>query len=233
MFLRLIHLSLRPGERLVKVVRQSKIRIIFPLLLSFSIYLLAFFFLFYFISLGKLGMIFFGFLLFIASFYAFYKFYFWYFNVLILTNKRVIDIDQRKFFERIISDVSYGQIRDVVVKVKGVFQTIFCLGAIFLVSKGENDNLELANISRPEKIRDLILKLRADEAENPPYSSFIKGGDGGGFKNEKMKQIFEEIRHLDDETLGRILARLPEIIKEESERSFFALPTDKHKYEHK
>ena len=131
MFLRLIHLSLHPGERVVQIVRQYRTKIIFPLILAFLIYLIAFFLLFYFISLGTFGMVLFGFLLFVGAFYAFYKFYFWYFNVLILTNKRVIDIDQKRFFERIVSDVSHHHIKDVVLKVRGLSQTFFRSGTLF------------------------------------------------------------------------------------------------------
>jgi len=226
MFLKLIHLSLYPNERLVKMIRQHKIKIVAPLILSFLIYFLAFFFLFYFISLGKMGMIFFSTLLFIGALYAFYKFYFWYFNVLILTNKRVIDIDQKKFFERVISDVAYRQIKDVIVRVKGLFQILTHSGTLYLILENKGDNFEIRYVANPEKIKDLILKLRDDDKED---LALMVG------QNEKLQQIFEEVKNLDDETLDRILIRLPEVIKEESESLFMGTQintnqnTDRHK----
>jgi len=228
MFLKLIHLNLRPGERVIKIVRQHNSKIISSLIFAFLIFLADFFLLFYFLSLGGLGLSLFGTLLILGGFYAFIKFYFWYFNALVLTTKRIIDIDQRKFFERVVSDVAYSRIKDVVVKVKGLMQSFIRSGNILLVTEGGGDNIELKNIKNPEKLRDLILNLMNDEAANPPYSPFEKGGDGGGFRNGKIRRIYDEIKDLDEETLGKIYERLPEIIKEESERSFFAHHTNQH-----
>ncbi len=224
MFLKLINFPLRPGERMAAIVRQSNGKIIFPLLISFFIYLAAFFFLFKFISWGKWGLALFGFLLFLGTFYVFYKFYFWYFNAVILTSQRIIDIHQKKFFERIVSDIAYHQIKDVVVKIKGLRQSLTHSGNILLVLDGGSDNLEFRYIKHPEKARELILEIRAEAAaENPPYSPFNKRGNGGGFnRNEKIGQIYEEIKNLDEATLERILARLPEVIREESKDLFFS-----------
>lgn len=214
MFLKLIHLNLRPDERVVKIVHQSKVKVILPLIFSFLIYLASFFFLFYFISLGVFGLALFGFLLFFSAFYALIKFYFWYFNVLILTNKRIIDVDQKKFFERVVSDVMYHRVKDVVVKVKGLTQMLTRSGIVTLVLEGTGDNLQLNYIQNPGQVRDLIMNLRERDAESAQDE--IQAS-----KNEKIRQIYEEIKYLDEETLGKVYERLPEIIKEESEQLFF------------
>ncbi len=214
MFLKLSHLSLQFGEKAVKVVRQSKTRIFFPLFFAFLIYLAAFFLLFYFLSRGKWGLVAFFSLLGLATFYAVYKFYFWYSNAAILTTKRIVDIYQKKFFERIVSDVPYHRIKDVVVKVKGPFQMLTRSGVVLLILEGHDDNLELNYISRPEKIRDLILVLKNDEQNDAENE--LKN-----LKKERVRQIYEEIKDLDNDTLEKILARLPAIIKEESESLFF------------
>lgn len=69
---------------------------------------------------------------------------------------------QKSIFERIVSEISYGEIRGVSYQFKGIFQTLFHYGTIKIQTI---ETLELARIYRPEKIHDLIITLKTEFQE--------------------------------------------------------------------
>lgn len=83
-------------------------------------------------------------------------FYLWYWNVFVITSERVVDIDQRGFFDRVVSEAPYDRIQDVSYRVKGVFGTVFHFGAIVVQTAGATANLEMPHVPAPEAVQHLI-----------------------------------------------------------------------------
>ena len=99
---------------------------------------------------------------------ALYRFIFWYFNVYILTNERVVDIDFRGILHKETSFAKLGQIQDVSPKVIGFFGTFFHFGNVFIQTAAERPEFEFHNVERPEIVAQEILEqVRAEEAEKP------------------------------------------------------------------
>ena len=100
--------------------------------------------------------------------YAFYKFLFWYFNVYILTNERIIDIDFKGLLHKETSYAKLNQIQDVSPKIIGFFGTFFHYGNIFIQTAAERPEFEFHNVARPDMVAQEILEqVRKEEGEAP------------------------------------------------------------------
>ncbi|OGD83710.1 hypothetical protein A2165_00485 [Candidatus Curtissbacteria bacterium RBG_13_40_7] len=100
--------------------------------------------------------------------YAFYKFLFWYFNVYILTNERVVDIDFKGLLHKETSYAKLNQIQDVSPKIIGFFGTFFHYGNVYVQTAAEKPEFEFHNVARPDMVAQEILEqVRKEEGEAP------------------------------------------------------------------
>lgn len=83
----------------------------------------------------------------------------YYFDVWIITNKRIIDIEQKGLFSRKISELELDKIQDVSAGVLGIIPTLLNYGDVHIQTAGEKDKFNFRNISNPYKIKDLIMSL--------------------------------------------------------------------------
>jgi len=83
----------------------------------------------------------------------------WYFNVGIVTNRRVIDIDFYAVLYREITVARLDKIQDITVKSGGYFEGFFNYGTIFIQTAGTEANIEFADIPRPAEVVQMIEKL--------------------------------------------------------------------------
>ncbi len=88
----------------------------------------------------------------------------YYLDTWIVTNKRIIDIDQQGLFRRDIATVRIENIQDVKVKVFGIIPTLIKLGDIHLQTSGESREFELSRAHNPEQAKQEIQKLMDEKA---------------------------------------------------------------------
>ncbi len=82
-----------------------------------------------------------------------------YLDMLVVTNKRVIDVEQRTLFSRHTSSIHLEQMEDVTVETHGVFATMMGYGDIYIQSAGEAREISIKSIPNPEEVRKLIADL--------------------------------------------------------------------------
>jgi len=86
----------------------------------------------------------------------------WYFNVNLVTNKRIVDIDFYSLVYREVSTCEIDKIQDVTFKMGGILRTIFNFGDIFIQTAGERPVFEFEAVPKPglvvKKIEELIAK---------------------------------------------------------------------------
>ncbi len=111
-----------------------------------------------FLNLGQILIINLFFIIFILS-YAWFNILSWYFNVGIVTNKRVIDIDLHAVIYKEISDAQLGKIEDITIKSGGYLQSLFDYGSIFIQTAGTAVNIEFNNVPYPSDAVQIINKL--------------------------------------------------------------------------
>jgi len=85
--------------------------------------------------------------------FAFKHFLDWYFEALIVTNKRMIDIDKGAV---VISEAPLSNIQDVTSKIPSVIGQIFNIGSIIIQTAGERDYFEFNSVDNPSMLRDTI-----------------------------------------------------------------------------
>jgi hypothetical protein len=90
----------------------------------------------------------------------------WYFNVLIVTTKKVVDIDVHGLLYKNISEAALRNIEDVTSTVKGTFGTIFNIGEVFVQTAGEEREFEFKGMGNPSHIRDIVSDLVSNLKEH-------------------------------------------------------------------
>lgn len=95
--------------------------------------------------------------------FAFEKFLSWYFDVFIITDERVIDIDFNNLLDKKFSEAKIGMIQDVTSRVSGVSQTLFNYGTVFIQTASEVPEISFEKVANPEKIIKALQILREEE----------------------------------------------------------------------
>jgi ABC-type multidrug transport system fused ATPase/permease subunit len=83
----------------------------------------------------------------------------YYLNVQIITNIRIVDIDQVGLFSHRISELHIDKIEDVTSEVDGILGTLFNYGNVFIQTAAAVDQFEFSNIPNPAAVEKLILDL--------------------------------------------------------------------------
>lgn len=77
-------------------------------------------------------------------------------NTVIVTNKRVLDNQQKGFFNYVLNEVERSKIQDISVKIKGVFASILNYGDIEIQSAGTQNKFYFHTLPHPQKIKEII-----------------------------------------------------------------------------
>lgn len=89
----------------------------------------------------------------------FEKFLCWFFNVGIISDERIIDIDFFSLAYQEISQARLDKIQDVTYKGGGLLKSIFHYGDVFIQTASEVQTIEFHSIPRPEIVVQIINKL--------------------------------------------------------------------------
>jgi hypothetical protein len=87
------------------------------------------------------------------------NFLLWFFNVYIITDKKILDMDFHGLLYKNISEATLDNIEDVTSNVKGTFGVIFNIGDVFIQTAAEQREFEFHGIHNPAKVRDMIADL--------------------------------------------------------------------------
>jgi hypothetical protein len=95
------------------------------------------------------------------------NFVLWYFNVNIITNTRVLDIDFPSLLVQEVTGTHIEQIEDVTYKRIGVLATILDYGDVYVQTAGPETNIEFLQVPRPKQIVKVILDLMGQVSNGP------------------------------------------------------------------
>ena len=84
--------------------------------------------------------------------YAFTNFLNWYYNVYIVTNKRVVDVDWRGLLYKEFASATLDKIQDVSYKQGGIIDSFFNFGTVFVQTAGTEPNLEFELVASPDQV---------------------------------------------------------------------------------
>ncbi len=104
-----------------------------------------------------------GLLWFLVTFaFIFEKFLSWYFDVIVITDKRVIDIDFDNLLSKKFAQADILMIQDLTFKVTGFAQTMFNFGDVFVQTAAEVPQLTLERVPQPQKIIRVLQMLKEE-----------------------------------------------------------------------
>lgn len=99
-----------------------------------------------------------AFLLFMILF-ALIEFIDFYFDLHIVTDRRLVDIDQHRLFNRTVSELLLDDIQDVKSISKGFFATIFDFGDVTIQTAGSQPNFVFTDVRHPNEVAAIIIDL--------------------------------------------------------------------------
>lgn len=77
----------------------------------------------------------------------------------IVTNHRIVDVDQAGFFARDIATVELADIEDITIEMYGLLSTFFKFGTMTLQTAGSTNEFYIKYASNPEEVKGLIYSL--------------------------------------------------------------------------
>lgn len=83
----------------------------------------------------------------------------YYLDVWVVTDKRVVDIEQHGLFNREVSEFGLEKIQDVTVRVHGIIATFFDYGNIYIQTASEGTSFVFKQVPKPYEVKNLILSL--------------------------------------------------------------------------
>lgn len=95
--------------------------------------------------------------------FVFEKFLSWFFNVNIITDERIFDVDFIHLTYREMTDANIDQIQDVTVRMGSVIRTIFNYGDIVIQTAAEIPQIAFEAIPEPDKVARILRELRIEE----------------------------------------------------------------------
>jgi len=97
----------------------------------------------------------------IVLFYSFFIDF--YLDEMIITNDRLIDIEQNGLLARTIAETDLYLIQDVTSEIKGLFASIFKYGRVVIQTAGATPKFIVVDIPDPNGLRRLLLDLASED----------------------------------------------------------------------
>jgi hypothetical protein len=91
--------------------------------------------------------------------FFFFAFIDYYLDIWIITDKRIIDIQQKGFFSRVISEHKISKIQDVTSETHGVVGTVFGFGDVHIQTAAAKQRFHFDDVPDPNGVRDSIISL--------------------------------------------------------------------------
>lgn len=93
--------------------------------------------------------------------FFFSQFMDYYLDISIVTNDRILDIEQKGLFGRSISELDMTRIQDVHSEIKGIVPTMLNYGKVEIQTAASEENFHFEQVPRPHLVRQRVLELAA------------------------------------------------------------------------
>jgi hypothetical protein len=89
-----------------------------------------------------------------------------YHDLIIVTDRRVVDIDQAQLFSRKISELSLEDVQDATSTVSGILPTLFGYGTVLIQTSSAEKQFEVPFLKNPREVAAIILELAEQASAN-------------------------------------------------------------------
>ncbi len=191
--------NVKEGEEVLAIVRRAPIVAVPSFTIAIVLIIAPFFFLYPLLSRGAWGTAAFFVSLGLGLYLGFRALWVQQLNAFILTAERIIDIDQRGLFHRVVSEAPFENVQDVSYVVHGLFATLLQYGSVVVQTAGATPNLELTGIRRPRRIQELILKLQQER---------MRKDEAGALSADELLAMVHKIKKgIGEEAFRRLVAK--------------------------
>ncbi len=160
MFERYLSKSIHEDESVIRLLRPSWIHYRRSLAGFVFCAIVSLFFWYPLHTLGRIGWVLFAAMIAFCVFGLVRLFVIRSFTAFIITNRRIIDIDQRKLFERHVSECPLENIRDIRYNKSGFLHMACNVGTVIIEAGGGTGHLECQDVHNPEDVKDLISRVQ-------------------------------------------------------------------------
>lgn len=87
----------------------------------------------------------------------------WFFNVYIVTDERIIDIDFYNLLYKQITEAKIDKVQDITMRMGGAIRTLFNFGDVLIQTAGAQPNLDFSAVPKPEQVVRVLQDLRTQE----------------------------------------------------------------------
>ncbi len=91
------------------------------------------------------------------------QFIVFYLDMWVVTNDRIVDVEQLGLFSRTISELDLFRIQDVTTDVHGVFATFFKYGTVTIKTASNNIHIVFYDVAKPNKLREQLIQLSHED----------------------------------------------------------------------
>lgn len=95
----------------------------------------------------------------ISSSLLIYRYVRWFYNVNIITDQRVIDMDFETLFSHKTTEARLEKIEDITFKQIGILSNLFDIGSIYIQTAGAKSEIEFKGIHNPKQVQDILSDL--------------------------------------------------------------------------
>jgi uncharacterized membrane protein YdbT with pleckstrin-like domain len=97
--------------------------------------------------------------------FVFENFLSWFFNVYIITDERIIDVDFTSLTYRRISDAQIERIQDITYKTGGLLRAVFDFGDVYVQTAGKAPEIDFEAVPKPDKVVRVLNQLIIQEQQ--------------------------------------------------------------------
>ncbi|MEK7655705.1 MAG: PH domain-containing protein [Patescibacteria group bacterium] len=83
----------------------------------------------------------------------------YYLDVWIITNRRILSMEQHGLFSRTVSELRMHRVQDVTAEIHGFWHTMFDFGDVFIQTAGEKERFIFEEVHHPNAIAKTVLDL--------------------------------------------------------------------------
>lgn len=159
-------MQLQPDEQTLLLERRHLRTMAGSLILAGLLIAVPFFFLFPLVRVGAFGMAIFCLLLAVGAAFALRVFITWDSHVLIVTNRRIVHVEQTGVWRRHVREMPLSALEQVSIERRGPWDALFRTGVLRLRANGHG-TIVFAGAHRPEVLVELIEKARPQHSATP------------------------------------------------------------------
>ena len=94
----------------------------------------------------------------------------YYLDVWVVTNRRIVSIDQRSLFNRDMITARLEKIQDIEVEVSGMLPTLFGYGTLHILTAGQDPDFRIENAAHPYAAKEKILAAHTGAVDRTSWN---------------------------------------------------------------